>query len=232
MRFLCVDTSEGTALALVDVSQTATVLARYNSGDGRRQAEDLSAAIGQMVRKALGRALADSDIDAVVVGTGPASFTGLRAGIVSARVIAAALGIPAYGISSLQIWARSALDKIAVDTVTVATDAKRKEIFVGQYQADGADDVATVWGPEVGVPESFTNRLGGAVAVGSALALYPRELSEGRDGLGEQVDAAVLARIAKARLSSGTEMSLEPIYLRRPDIHPGVLKKLQNVATA
>ena len=59
------------------------------------------------------RALAElgvSGLEAVVVVTGPGSYTGLRAGMAAGLGLAHALGIPLHGVSSLEVAARSAPD--------------------------------------------------------------------------------------------------------------------------
>ena len=59
------------------------------------------------------RVLADggatrADLEAVAVGTGPGPYTGLRAGLVTARVLGSALGVPAIGVCTLDVIARAA----------------------------------------------------------------------------------------------------------------------------
>src|SRR4051794_41745247 len=76
--------------------------------------------------------LADAGVDrreltSVVVGTGPAPFTGLRVGLVTARTLGLALGIPARGVPSLDAIASAASRRLPAGTdVLVATDARRR----------------------------------------------------------------------------------------------------------
>ena len=70
-----------------------------------------------------------ADLDAIVVGTGPGSFTGVRLGLGAVRGLAFALGVPVAGVSTL-----AALRAGAPGAVPVI-DAKRREVFV---ESDGA----------------------------------------------------------------------------------------------
>jgi tRNA threonylcarbamoyl adenosine modification protein YeaZ len=77
----------------------------------------------------------------VVVGMGPGPFTGLRVGISFAHTFAFARNIPVFGICSL--------DAIAIEQseYTVATDARRKEIYWARYK-----DGVRIEGPSVNKP--------------------------------------------------------------------------------
>jgi tRNA threonylcarbamoyladenosine biosynthesis protein TsaB len=62
-------------------------------------------------------------LEAVVAGTGPGTFTGLRIGLASARAVGFGLGIPVHGVSTLDAL-------LAGDGVDVACiDARRGEVF-------------------------------------------------------------------------------------------------------
>lgn len=61
----------------------------------------------------------------VVVGVGPGSFTGVRIGVTTARIIAQLLDIPIFDISTHELYAASFQD----DQVLVAFDAKKKRVF-------------------------------------------------------------------------------------------------------
>ncbi|MFH5822117.1 tRNA (adenosine(37)-N6)-threonylcarbamoyltransferase complex dimerization subunit type 1 TsaB [Georgenia sp. AZ-5] len=217
MRILCIDTSGGTAVALVDVPGPGptAVLGAARSDDPRRHAEVLT----PLMREVLG-ADGMAGVDAVAVGTGPAPFTGLRVGLVTARALGRAAGVDVLGACSLDVLARQALDAGA-EEVLVATDARRKEVYWARYRARGRDDVERLDGPQVGRAADVARPE--AAVVGSGAALYPAELPP-TPGLPDRLDPAVLARVVRDRLArraagEDVELGTEPRYLRRPDVH-------------
>nr|WP_223875370.1 tRNA (adenosine(37)-N6)-threonylcarbamoyltransferase complex dimerization subunit type 1 TsaB [Nanchangia anserum] len=221
---MCLDTSVGASVALVDTDE-ATPLASGGFDDPRAHSERLAECVREVVADAGYSRLADAGLDRVVVGTGPAPFTGLRAGLVTARTLAWALGIDVVGIASIDALGRAALDLVDPDrTVVVATDARRKEVYAAAYRAAGANDVARVWGPVVEAPGVLARSIGvDDLVAGPGAALYPAELPPAMSEPG-RVEAATLARIAYARERAGAapaDLGTEPLYLRGADIHPG-----------
>ena len=226
MRILCIDTSLGASVALWDSEAKTQVLASRSSSDSRSHAEHLSELISEVVQDACECALAEAGIEAVAVGRGPAPFTGLRSGLVSARTIGYALGVPVIGICSLDALARAVLDLVPpTKEVFIATDARRREVYCAQYRADGPDEVCCLWGPEVGRPADFANRAAkpGLMVAGAGAELYPQDFVL-NPGLPTEVEAAVLGRIAQVRLAGQSADQLlstvSPLYLRRPDVQP------------
>ncbi|QGH70391.1 tRNA (adenosine(37)-N6)-threonylcarbamoyltransferase complex dimerization subunit type 1 TsaB [Pseudactinotalea sp. HY158] len=235
---LCLDTSHGAAVALIDHGadgasshRPPTVFARGAGDDPRRHTEVLAPLIAAVLDEGLERAgRTRADLTGLVVGTGPAPFTGLRVGLVTARTLAAALGLPVYGVSALDALARQAFDAAGegpVDTVLVAADARRKEVYWARYASAGDDDVRLLEGPAVDRPADLVARVrenGDVPVTGRGADLYPAELGPlaAPDTMlraSAAVDPAVLGRLALARERAGTAQPTTPLYLRRPDIH-------------
>lgn len=156
-----------------------------------------------------------ADLTDVAVGVGPGPFTGLRVGVVTARTLAATLGLAAHGVCSLDVVAHAV--RGVYGDVLVATDARRKEVYWARY-VDGE----RVVGPEVDRPADLAARHPNLPVVGRGASLYPDLLSAAEGPADAQ--AADLARAVVAGVA--TEVPLEPLYLRRPDaVVPGLPKR-------
>ena len=223
MSELCLDTSSATTVALV---RDGVVIAHARNDSTRRHAESVTPLVREVLAEGgAGGALAEADIDAVLVGTGPAPFTGLRAGLVSARVLARAAGAEVYGVSSLDIVARQALDLLPPDAeVVVVSDARRHELYWARYRAQGPDDVVTVGGPGVDSPRVVANAMRTLDALLVSAGAVPEHATEVLQQLPTgpeiELDPAILVRIVAARLARGERdrLGTQPLYLRRPDI--------------
>ena len=155
------------------------------------------------------------DVTAVAAGVGPGPFTGLRVGLVTARTLGLALGIPVYGACSLDVLAVRAVDSGVSEPFLATIDARRKELFWASYDEQGR----RLDGPHVDRPTA----LGEGLVVGAGPVLYPDVLPRG--AAPEVPDAATLAMaVAEERVEL---VDPEPIYLRRPDaVVPGPRKKV------
>ena len=86
------------------------------------------------------------DIEAVVVGTGPGPFTGLRVGMATGAAFADAIGVPVFGVDSLSATAASVA--AGHQECLVLSDARRCE----WYSATATEAGRLVAGPAVGKP--------------------------------------------------------------------------------
>jgi tRNA threonylcarbamoyl adenosine modification protein YeaZ len=190
--------------------------------DARRHGELLAAAIDKVLR---GAGASQRDLTAIAVGTGPGPYTGLRAGLVTAAVLASALAIPADGICTLDVIAASAAGAAGGSDFVVATDARRREVYWARY--DG--NASRLCGPQVSRPAAVP---AGLPVAGEGAVLYP-ELAA-RPLAPRYPSAAQLAEMAAARRAAGEPPGpIEPLYLRRPDARePGPPKRVTEPAPA
>ena len=223
MREIALDTQAATAVAIIEDGR---VIARAHNDSGRHHAESITPLVREALQAAdLPATLGGAGIDRVLVGTGPAPFTGLRVGLVSARVLARVAGVPAYGVSALDVIARQGLDLLAPDTrVYAIADARRRELYWGSYLAAGPDDVTLEGRLEVGDVASLLAAMRHAPGLVVAGAPIPAHSAPAlaRADLGPQIelDPAVMSRIVATRLTRGESdrLGTDPLYLRRPDI--------------
>jgi tRNA threonylcarbamoyladenosine biosynthesis protein TsaB len=193
-------------------------LAQLVTVDAHRHAELLAPAIAKVIADA---GASQRDLTGIVAGVGPGPYTGLRVGLVTARVLGSALGIPVYGLCTLDVIAAD-VDAGGGDFL-VATDARRRELYWARYDPTGH----RITGPEVSRPALIP--VSGLPAAGEGPMLYPEVIP---DGLGPAFPAAAtLCRIAVTALAAGDPdkrlLEPEPLYLRRPDARePGAPKRV------
>ncbi len=188
---------------LVLAFDTATDVATCALVDGERVlGERTGSARGLVgdVDDVLGAAGATaSDLGALVVGTGPGSYTSTRIGIAFARGLAIALDIPGAGVSTLDALASARAGAVPV------VDARRHEVFVA--------------GPAVLSPDDLDVDPG-ALCIGSGALRY-RPTFEARGAIVPPDDDPI--HLPHARLhvalaaAFGPVDAIEPIYVRAPD---------------
>jgi tRNA threonylcarbamoyl adenosine modification protein YeaZ len=175
--------------------------------------------LAPMIRDVLAEAdVQPSDLAAIGVGLGPGPFTGLRVGIVTAKAMSDALGVPAYGECSLDLIA----DQHGYDDgpFAVLSDSRRKQVYWALYDADGV----RIDGPELGRPDEVADLLRDRTAsVAGAGALLYRDAFAGFEiaEFGQYPGAIDLGwRVADRAFVGAPSEDLTPMYLRRPDAAP------------
>ncbi len=192
--------AEATTVARLSVRQSPASSPVGNSGAPAAKgshSELLTPAIAQVLAEA---GVDRSDLTAVAVGVGPGPYTGLRVGIVTARVLGAVLGIPVHGVCSLDIIAAD----VDAPRFLVATDARRREVYYARY-----DETGRYSGPLVDRPGDI--EWGDDLpAVGEGARMYesvfPALVGDGP----LYPSAATLCRIVAARLTDSVPGRTSP----------------------
>lgn len=186
----------------------------------------LSATLGEC-----GVALAD--VSAVVVGRGPGSFTGVRIGVATAKGLAHGLGVPLYGVGSLDAIAHRAAASGLTGLLGVVGDAMRGEVYPALFRVSGGRverlmpdvvaapaDVASEWAEMLSEPitllgnglakhlEAFESRLRGSATVADE-SLWPPSSS----GL----FAAFAENLRVGDVGVGDPALVLPVYTRLSD---------------
>lgn len=256
MHTLVIDTSYGSTVGFVGCDPVV-------EEDSRTHVEKLQPNIDRAARAA---GIAPADIMRVVVGIGPAPFTGLRAGIVAAKAIAQATGAEILGLDDLtpqaamMHYAHCSDPRLAdvaflkdvparkdgdVYLTLAVNDARRKQLYftllADPYDGEGND--GALIDMDIDGAQSIAARVNDAAAsyrqahpqahvrvdvAGHGAARYAQAW-EAIDGLGCVIDHSLLD-CGKAGLAMFAQMaerdedahkqpdSLEPLYLRRPDV--------------
>jgi tRNA threonylcarbamoyladenosine biosynthesis protein TsaB len=182
-----------------DVATSALVADGEVLGERRSRAVTVLEDLDALLRQGGVRA---RQVEALAVGTGPGSFTGVRMGLATARALAFALDVPAAGVSTVAALAAGAPGAIPV------VDARRREVFA---LVDGQPSVLAP--SELAVSQGLT-------LVGDGAVRY-RDVFEAAGATVPPDDAE--EHVPRARFHAalargfGPAETIEPLYLRVPD---------------
>lgn len=221
---LAVDTSSslgGVALCASSASGSLEALLAVRTYEGSTDhAERLLSEIDAALVEA-GKKL--SDVNALAVGVGPGSFTGVRVGVSTMKALALAIGAPLAAAGSLELMARAAAAGDALRVPLI--DAKRGELFAAAYAPDGGEVRAPVH-LKLNELAGFLTSLGTpCVLIGEFAArlpegVVPQGTTIHTSSDSDHASAQVLAVLAAERIARGEvtdAATLEPAYVRPPD---------------
>lgn len=216
MRVLAIDTALAACSAAVLDTANGGLVASESLPMVRGHAEALMPLLAR-VAKASG--LAFTELERIVVTTGPGSFTGLRVGIAAARGLGVATNIPVVGVTTLSAYAAPYLAANDQIPVVVAIDARHEHVYLQVFGAGGRTLIAPRLAPlndAIRAASEASARIVGSAAQAVA------------NGVGRTAPAIVDPRVAPeivwvARIGaavSEAQAPPKPQYLRAPDAQP------------
>lgn len=220
MKFLAYDTSSETlSIALFE---NDTLIAEREFPLFTRHSADLAPSLEKVFRE---NKMRPEELEVIAVGLGPGSFTGLRVGIATAKVMAYALKKKIVGIPSIEAIAHAAV--IFGNRVAVIMDAKKNRIYSALYEKRGSR-WATLQKPSLRELNGVTAAVKKPTCfVGDAVPFY-REAIERKKKLCRAVEdsrfyyprASVVGQLAWVRIKKKKftdPFRLEPLYLHPRD---------------
>ena len=204
---LAIDTSAGTTVALV---RNGAVVAESNHDNTMGHAETVAVAIAEVLAAA-----PDAQVISVVVGRGPAPFTGLRVGIASAMMFAEGAKAQLSGVVSLDAIALTAIDERVTPAtpLLITTDARRKEVYYALYSGLNPHGVPIrIDGPAVIKPAALEEML-----IDKNIVPITTD---------KTISAVAIAKLAEAQLRDRSlSHDVTALYLRQPDAVEGQFGK-------
>ena len=159
--------------------------------------------------------LALGELDAIVFGSGPGSFTGLRTACSVAQGLALGAGVPVLPVETLMAVAEDARDRTGAQDVLALLDARMDEVYLARYTHDGRrwhrDASVRLAAPEAVVAAE------GIVFAGNVFRGYGERIAGGVARVEAMPTAAALLRLAPALLADGEGRPADqalPLYVR------------------
>ena len=216
----------------VSLGRGDTLLETFEFGSNRRHAVDMLPRIDEMCRKYEAK---PGDIEEVYVSVGPGSFTGLRVGVTTAKMLARAVGSRIVAVPTLEVVACNAPDD--VDNVVVCLNAKKGKMFTGVFHRQDSGWNAIVE-PSLMTPEDVCDRTGpdSFVLIGDSLPDFewPSRIQNLDPSLATPSSRFVW-QVGRRMADSDTfteSVKLVPLYVRLPEAEEVWRKKQAELQAA
>ncbi|MRD48709.1 tRNA (adenosine(37)-N6)-threonylcarbamoyltransferase complex dimerization subunit type 1 TsaB [Caenimonas koreensis] len=211
MNLLAFDTSTET-LSVAVLRAGASAPLQIEAQGGAKASTTLIPAVHALMAQAQ---LQWSELDAIVFGRGPGSFTGLRTACSVAQGLAFGSGVPVLGVDTLMAVAEDARERAGCERVVCVLDARMDEVYAAAYEfRAGRWHAASPI--TLGAPEHVAAGDGWALA-GNALVIHEARLPQGHRRIESLPHAAALLRVAPALLAAGLATDAAhamPLYIR------------------
>jgi tRNA threonylcarbamoyladenosine biosynthesis protein TsaB len=214
MRILALETSDriGGAAALDDHN----VLLELDLPTFQRSAQSLLPKVAELLDSVGWRI---EEVELIGVGIGPGSFTGLRVGVVAAKVLAYALGAGVQGVNTLEAIAAGC--PAPADRVTAVIDAQRGDVVAQSFSLNQEGLPAALGSRELLAADKWIARLKpGETVAGTGLAKLAKRLPPEVRAVAAELwrpRAAMVGRLAAHYWTAGRRddpWTLAPVYFR------------------
>lgn len=123
-----------TTMCSVSLANNGELIACKEIDNGYTHAENLHVFINDLL---IQEKVMPSRLDAIAVGSGPGSYTGLRIGVSTAKGLAYSLQKPLIAVNTLSTMALAAKEKLNSDTLLCPMlDARRMEVYCAVFDKD------------------------------------------------------------------------------------------------
>ena len=227
----------GTDICSVALANDGELMALRESDEGRDHAKKVALFVDELLRET---GVQPADLDAIAVGKGPGSYTGLRIGVSFAKGMCYALNIPLISVGSLDALSEVAREDFDAGILDIEdeewsaarlcpmVDARRMEVYTQIFdnECKPLSDVVA----EVVTEESFkTWREGGQLVIFGNGAQKCAEVLSDAICVGVSPSARGIVRLAEQAFNDGKFEDLayfEPFYLKEFLVIPSKKKLL------
>ncbi|OCQ21990.1 tRNA N6-adenosine(37)-N6-threonylcarbamoyltransferase complex dimerization subunit TsaB [Pseudoalteromonas luteoviolacea] len=164
-------------LLAIDASTEALSLALHFRGKTFTHFEECPQQHSQKILPLVESLLAQAnctlkELDGIVYGRGPGSFTGVRIGVAVAQGLAYSANLKLSGVSTLQAMAQQAMCSSECDEVISAIDARMGEVYLGHFIKDDNGNASAKRDEIVVKPDLIEGDFSGMSAVGTGWQSY------------------------------------------------------------
>ena len=230
---LCIET--GTDISSVGIARDVELMSLRESDQGRDHAKQVAVFVDELLRET---GVKPDELDAVAVGMGPGSYTGLRIGVSFAKGLCYGLNIPLLAVGSLEALTDVAIKDYEAGIIQVEgwdeaflcpmVDARRMEVYTQIFNSrcEAQSEVSA----EIITEDSFSQwRAKGKLVIFGNGAAKCQEMLPDAIYIDVAPSARGLTRIAHQLFEAGKTVDIayfEPFYLKDFVVIPSKKKLL------